>query len=175
MNSRIFAALKHKGQTRKFTGLPYIIHPYVVADIVGQYTDGEGWIDENRNVYLDVAYLHDTLEDTDTTLSELESHFGNQVAQDVLSLTNVEKSFGNRKARKHADNERLSIASPVAQTVKLADIMDNVPSMLLYKSDFGRRYLKEKLKTVEILKDANPKLLELVRNYLKQLKKEFGG
>ena len=49
----------HKGQVRKFSGLPYITHPIAVAN--------EFILTEHRII----AVLHDTIEDTDITLDEL--------------------------------------------------------------------------------------------------------
>lgn len=121
----------------------------------------------------EVAILHDTLEDTDATYEDLEHLFGISVANDVLSLTNVCKSFGSRQQRKDADNLRLAIASSRAQTVKLADILDNVPSMLLHNPSFGRKYLQEKIETVKILTKANPILLVSVKSYLDSLKQQY--
>lgn len=74
-----FAIEKHSGQTRKFSNVPYILHPMEAAAIVGTMTD-------DRTV-LAAAVLHDTVEDTDTTLEELEERFGRQVALLVMTET----------------------------------------------------------------------------------------
>lgn len=167
MNAFEFARRKHEGQTRKFTGLPYMVHCCNVASLSSLYSSG------NIQVIM-VGYLHDTIEDTETTKEELSKIFGGSIADDVWFLTNVDKSAGNRKHRKKLDNERLAYASSVAQTVKLADIMDNVPSMLIHKPEFGKRYLREKLDTVKVLTKANPELLNLTRNYLNGLNVQYG-
>ncbi len=80
-----FAVEKHSGQTRKFSGAPYILHPMEAAAIAGTMTD-------DRTV-LAAAVLHDTVEDTDTTLEEMEEKFGRQVA--LLVMTETEDKRGD--------------------------------------------------------------------------------
>lgn len=74
-----FAAEKHSGQTRKMSSAPYIIHPLEVASIVGTMTD-------DREI-LAASVLHDTVEDTDTTIEEINESFGKRVALLVLTET----------------------------------------------------------------------------------------
>lgn len=75
----IFATERHSGQTRKRNDLPYILHPIEVAEIVGTMT-------EDREV-LAAAVLHDTVEDTDTTIEEIRERFGKRVALLVMTET----------------------------------------------------------------------------------------
>jgi hypothetical protein len=75
-----FAAQKHKGQTRKGRdGSPYIDHSKSVARVLAEV----GGVDDPE--ILAAAWLHDTLEDTDTTSEELISAFGKRVCR--LSVT----------------------------------------------------------------------------------------
>lgn len=74
------AALLHQDQLRKGAlGLPYVTHLMAVLLILRDYTDDEAT--------LVAALLHDTLEDTDYTLEELETDFGQKVATFVDALT----------------------------------------------------------------------------------------
>ena len=66
-----FAVEKHSGQVRKMSTAPYIVHPLEVAAIVGTMTD-------DRDI-LAAAVLHDTVEDTDTTIEEIRENFGKRV------------------------------------------------------------------------------------------------
>ena len=77
-----FAARKHgeRGQIRKATGLPYIVHPEGVAALVKD----AGGDDEQ----VQAAWLHDTMEDTGTTYDDLVEKFGKRVADLVASVTN---------------------------------------------------------------------------------------
>lgn len=74
-----FAAKKHEGQIRKMSNSPYILHPTEVASIVATMTD-------DREI-LAAAVLHDTVEDTDTTLEEIRENFGKRVALHVMTET----------------------------------------------------------------------------------------
>lgn len=81
-----FATEKHSGQIRKLANTPYILHPVEVASIVGTMTD-------DREI-LAAAVLHDTVEDTDTTLEEIEENFGRRVA--LLVMTETENKREDR-------------------------------------------------------------------------------
>merc|ERR1712213_80235 len=71
MKAADFAAKKHRDQRRKDPQqTPYINHPIGVANILAN----EGGIDDP--LVLQAALLHDTVEDTDTTLDEVEEQFG---------------------------------------------------------------------------------------------------
>ena len=78
-NAVRFAAERHSGTKRKSGTLPYLLHPMEVAVIVSSMTDDEE--------ILAAAVLHDTVEDTDTTIGELEELFGPRVAGFVASET----------------------------------------------------------------------------------------
>ena len=72
----------HEGQTRK-TGEPYILHPIAVARILANM----------RMDYISVAaaILHDTIEDTPLTQEEIESRFGEEIAELVDGVTKLDK------------------------------------------------------------------------------------
>ena len=75
----IFAVKAHSGALRKGTGTPYILHPLEVAAIAGTLTkDPE---------ILAACVLHDTVEDTKTTMEDIVSAFGERVAKLVASET----------------------------------------------------------------------------------------
>lgn len=70
-----FAAIKHRTQRRKDPdATPYINHPIGVANILTE----EAAISDP--IVIAAALLHDTVEDTDTTLEEIETQFGPQVS-----------------------------------------------------------------------------------------------
>lgn len=83
-----FATEKHSGQVRKLSNAPYILHPLEVAAIVGTMTD-------DKEV-LAAAVLHDTVEDTDTTLEEIRENFGKRVS--LLVMTETEEKREDRPA-----------------------------------------------------------------------------
>lgn len=89
-----FAAWKHRDQRRKGKGsLPYINHPLDLAYVL--WFEG----DVRDPVILAAALLHDTMEDTQTTIQELQGEFGESVAQIVMEVTD-EPSI-NWRARKN--------------------------------------------------------------------------
>jgi guanosine-3',5'-bis(diphosphate) 3'-pyrophosphohydrolase len=114
-----FAAWKHSGQFRKGEGhTPYIHHPIEVAATlaeIGEVEDLE---------LLQAALLHDTVEDTDTTPDEIETHFGSRVCSIVREVTD-DKSL-EKSERKAAQIAHAPHLSKEAQSLKLADKISNV-------------------------------------------------
>ena len=68
----IYATVMHQGKVRKFNGIPYILHPMEVAQILSTMTEDVEIIT--------AGILHDIVEDTDGTLAEIEQRFGKRVA-----------------------------------------------------------------------------------------------
>ena len=83
-----FATEKHSGQVRKFSGIPYILHPLEVAAIIATITT-----DENT---ITAGILHDTVEDCAVAPEEIRSLFGPRVFALVCSET--EDKAENRPA-----------------------------------------------------------------------------
>lgn len=74
-----YATEKHSGQVRKFSHIPYIVHPVEVAGIIATMSDDKE--------LLAAALLHDTVEDTDATIEEIRELFGEKVSSLVLTET----------------------------------------------------------------------------------------
>lgn len=111
-----FANKAHEGQFRKFSALPYFIHPENVAKNV-LYCGG-------TDEMIAAAYLHDTIEDCGIDYSELVDHFGEHVALLVSELTNDRDKL-KEMGKKEYLLEKLSILSNEALTIKLCDFYDN--------------------------------------------------
>ena len=75
--AKLIAKLAHKGQKDK-AGMDYFTHPEAVAAMLDT--------PEEKTV----AYLHDTVEDTDVTLEEIRSVFGNEIADAVALMTHAD-------------------------------------------------------------------------------------
>ena len=119
-----FAARKHRFQRRKDEDAsPYINHPIAVANVLAN----EAGIDDP--VTLCAAVLHDTIEDTETTPTELEQIFGAQITQIVLEVTD-DKSL-RKEVRKQLQIEHAAHLSPQAKAVKLADKICNLRDLLI--------------------------------------------
>ena len=85
-----FAEAKHAGKVRKYTDTPYSEHLAAVVALLEEHRI-------NMPNVLAAAWLHDTVEDTDTTIVEVADAFGEEVAELVYWLTDTDK--GNRSAR----------------------------------------------------------------------------
>ena len=154
-----FVVAKHKGQARR-DGTPYVSHVIRVADIVLKFKD-----DSDLDELVVAALLHDTLEDTDTGISELRENFGEVVALLVVELTTDRlraKVVGKAKylADKFSDEKAISSWGLV---IKLADRLDNISDLDNVGEDFSFRYRNE---TLDIL-DALERKRKLTRTHKK--------
>jgi (p)ppGpp synthase/HD superfamily hydrolase len=114
-----FAAERHRGQRRKDSdATPYINHPIAVADTLA----GVGGIADLAT--LQAAFLHDTLEDTETSAQELEALFGPEVTSVVQELTD-DKTLPNQE-RKRLQVEHAPRLSLAAKQIKIADKVCNM-------------------------------------------------
>ena len=73
----IFAVRAHAGSERRGKGFPYIVHPMEAVEIVATMTKVQE--------LLAAAALHDTVEDTDTTVEQIREEFGDRIASLVAS------------------------------------------------------------------------------------------
>lgn len=159
--AKIFATAAHAavGQQRKYTLEPYIVHPAEVASMVAQYNNNEAMVA--------AAWLHDVIEDTNVTSEILREEFGDEITELVIWLTDVSKpEDGNRATRKAIDLAKVALAPPNAQTIKIADIISNITSIVEHDPDFATIYLKEKRAQLEVLKDGNQELYKIAYNLL---------
>lgn len=144
---------------RKYTGDPYITHPAAVVELVRSVPHTEAMIC--------AAWLHDTVEDTQATLDEIDLVFGGTVAALVEMLTDVSRpGDGNRVVRKAIDREHTARASPAAKTIKLADLIDNTKSIAANDPKFAAVYLAEKALLLEVLTEGDAVLLEMVHGFM---------
>jgi len=118
-----FAAAKHRNQRRKDEeASPYINHPIALTRVLKV---------EAAVADLDVlsaALLHDTIEDTETTVEELEREFGPRIARIVAEVT--DDTSRPKEERKRLQVEHAASLSHEAKLVKLADKICNVRDML---------------------------------------------
>jgi len=104
--AEIFATEKHKGQVDK-AGVAYIEHPRaVVAGLDGEKEKIVGW-------------LHDVVEDTDTTIDDIRSKFGDEIAEAVDRLT-------HRKGVPYAEYIAGIRKNELARKVKMSDLLHNM-------------------------------------------------
>lgn len=115
-----FAVERHGGQTRP-AGEPYVGHMLETVDVL---VNGPSVLDADVLV---AGVLHDVVEDTDTTLDEVEARFGAAVAELVGWVTKPEPRRGEDKASARLRYlASLSEAPDAAIALKLADRLSNV-------------------------------------------------
>lgn len=149
------------GQRRKYSKANYEVHPIQVAKMVARSI-------HNDPITIAVALCHDVVEDTYKTLSDVGAafaKFGSEVAQKIVAgvyqVTDISQpEDGNRAFRKNKDKEHSWMADPEQQTVKLADMKSNMPSIVKNDPGFARKWVQEKKEQWEGFTKGDPKLYE---------------
>jgi (p)ppGpp synthase/HD superfamily hydrolase len=154
-----FAADKHRDQRRKGEeASPYINHLIEVAELLVR----EGHVADP--VTLQAAILHDTLEDTQTTVAELDRMFGPEVRYLVAEVTDDKQL--PKAERKRLQIEHAPALSPRAKLIKLADKISNVRSIIQtppanWSLERKREYLDWSEQVVAGCRGSNPALEKL--------------
>jgi (p)ppGpp synthase/HD superfamily hydrolase len=143
--ARVFALAAHAGigQLRKYNNERYTVHTERVAFLVW----GPG-----RMLPAIVAHLHDVIEDTKVTYEILVEEFGVSVADVVMQVSKVSKpEGGNRKRRNKLDFEHFARGGYEAQTVKFADIIDNLTDIVAQDPGYAVKYKAEKRQLLSMM------------------------
>jgi guanosine-3',5'-bis(diphosphate) 3'-pyrophosphohydrolase len=118
------AARRHNGMARKGRGNePYINHLAEVANLLSTATDGAD------AELVAAGWLHDTIEDTETTREELAERFSERVASLVVECTDDMRLPKAERRRLQVVNA--SHKSPAAKLIKIADKVSNVRARIL--------------------------------------------
>ena len=135
-----FAAERHKGQLVPGTEWSYLAHLSMVSMEIMAALNHE--TDMDGNLAVQVAILHDTIEDTDTTYEELLSEFGQHVADGVLALTKDKKV---EKQDQMSDSlRRIKLQPREIWMVKLADRITNLqPPPSYWSTEKKKKYLDQ--------------------------------
>lgn len=158
-----FATNAHGDQVRKYTGVPYIEHPIAVAELI------KG-LPGHTEEMVAAALLHDVVEDTDATIQDICDEFGTVVGMYVEYLTDISKpEDGNRKRRKELDAFHYARGPAEAQTIKVADLIDNTADIYKHDPRFWEVYKHEKWFSLNLLIDADPILWNRARTQMKEL------
>ena len=136
----VFAMKKHGAQLRT-SGDPYYSHPVEVAGILTKF--------KLDSVSIIAGLLHDTVEDTDTTVEEVRELFGDQVAQIVDGLTKLAKIEQKSANNKQAENFRkllLAMSGDIrVLLIKLADRLHNMRTLHFCAPEKRARIARETL------------------------------
>jgi len=131
----VFAVRAHAGTERRGKGFPYIVHPMEAVEIVATMTPDQE--------LLAAAALHDTVEDTDVTIEQIRSEFGERVASFVAAESDEPHqrpdSVENWRVRKQAAIDRLVHASRDAKIVALGDKLSNMRAIARDYAEQGDR------------------------------------
>ena len=142
-----FALKAHQGQTR-MSGVPYFVHVFETAKNLARY--------EMDATTIAAGFLHDTLEDTETTDKELEEEFGKEIVTLVKGVTKL----GHVKYRgrmRHVESLRKFLMA-LAQDyrvlmIKLADRLHNLSTLEYVREDKQKRIALESIEVYAPLAD----------------------
>lgn len=126
MTDKIFSALRfatnaHSGQYRKSTKIPYIVHPIQVMQYLIQYGASDDAVA--------AGILHDTLEDTPVTESDLRKNFGDRITDLVIGASEPDKSLSWEKRKEHTLNTLQQLTDTEQLMVICADKLSNITSI----------------------------------------------
>ena len=120
----------HKTMRRK-SGEPYILHPLAVAQICVE----EIGLGIRSTI---CALLHDTVEDTDITLEDIEREFGNEIARIVDGLTKISNVIDTNTSQQAENFKKILLTltdDPRVILIKLADRLHNMRTLDYMKRD----------------------------------------
>lgn len=161
------ATKAHKGQFRK-SGGEYIDHPKEVARFVKQFKKSN-----NLSAMVQAAYLHDTLEDTDTTYADLVKQFGALVADMVQALT-TDKEASDAIGKGEYIANKMAKMSSWALVVKLADRLANVQDIDTRPEAFQKKYASDtrlalkRLRSDRYLSKTHNKIMSAIEKKIKE-------
>ena len=129
-----FAAEHHEGQKR-LSGEDFVVHPLAVAQILADLG-----LDTTT---LQAALLHDTVEDTEVSVEELDVEFGPEVSRIVDGLTKLDALSFRSREHEQAENVRKMIVAMAGDIrvllIKLADRLHNMRTLSALPPDKQRR------------------------------------
>ncbi len=136
----IFSAREHKDQMRK-SGEPYLIHPLSVAGILADL--------KMDVVTVSTGFLHDVVEDTLTTIENIRTYFGDDVAHIVDGVTKISNLGKVSKEEQQAESIRKMVLAMVTDIrvvlVKLADRLHNMRTLGHLPAEKRQRIAQETL------------------------------
>lgn len=163
-----FAGEKHSKQKVPGSNANYLLHLSNVAMeiLIASYNTKNF----DREFAIQVALLHDILEDTNTTFKKLESMFGFKVSKAVAALS---KNSDLPKEQQMQDSlNRIKELQPEVWAVKLADRITNLqPPPSHWDSDKKEKYLDQAKLILKELKGANEYLEKRLESKIEEYKK----
>ena len=124
-----FSAKAHTGHFRKGSQVPYITHPFEVAKILSEAVDPE-----QNEALICAGLLHDTVEDTETSLETIRREFGDVVA-DLVASDSENKLLPWEKRKQNTIDFLKNEATRDMQLLACADKLANLRSV---KADYAK-------------------------------------
>jgi len=158
-----FALEAHKNQKR-VSGLPYIVHPIAVADILVEL--------KLDSATIITGLLHDTIEDTKATYDLVLKEFGKEVADLVDGVTKISALEEKAIENSQAENFRKLILATSKDIrvllVKLADRLHNMRTINAFSSEDKKKHISKE--TMEIYAPLADRMgMNLIRDELEDL------
>jgi guanosine-3',5'-bis(diphosphate) 3'-pyrophosphohydrolase len=158
MRAADMAARAHAGQRRKGGDVPYVGHVIEVARLVAE----DGW----EAPVVAAALLHDVVEDSETTVAEIEAEFGAEVAGLVGALTDSEALAAlPRPERKRRQAAHVAGAPAPARAIKIADQTSNLRDLARlpagWSADDAEAYIAGTARVVAECRAVSPGLAAL--------------
>lgn len=181
MSSKVlqFAVEAHKGQVRKYSGLPYVSHPIEVRNLISTYFSKKSdtgclVLDSKYKDIESAAYLHDVLEDCPQIKEEdIEKISNKNVLKIVKELTNPSKgSKLPRAERKKIDRDHLAHVSWEAKLIKLCDRICNLRDFKRECKDikFLHLYAQESYLLLQCISGTHSVLESILLNLIQECK-----
>jgi guanosine-3',5'-bis(diphosphate) 3'-pyrophosphohydrolase len=163
-----FAAEKHRSQKVKGTRNPYVVHLSNVA--MELFTANLHTPGFDLPFAVQVALLHDTIEDTSATLAELEKTFGRDIADAVWALTKNPRLLDDYRLTDSL--AKIRQCRKEVWAVKLADRITNLqPPPKNWSRTHIREYLDDSIQILEALRGSNKFLEERLAGKIKEYDK----
>lgn len=130
----MFALKAHDGVTRKSNNIPFILHPMEVATIIASMVEDQEIIA--------AGLLHDTVEDAEVSLKEIEEKFGRRVAELVASETEdkLREMLPEDSWQKRKEDSLMILKNTKDPAIKILWLADKLANM----RSFYQLYLKKK-------------------------------
>jgi GTP pyrophosphokinase len=164
LNRAYVYAMQAHGPQKRASGDPYFSHPLEVAGILTDL--------KLDTATIATALLHDTVEDTSTTIADIESNFGSEIAGLVDGVTKLSQLELFSERTQQAENFRklmLAMSNDIrVLLVKLADRLHNMRTLSHIKSPVTRRRIAQE--TIEIYAPLADRIgMQTVREELEDL------
>ena len=157
-----YAKQMHEGQSRR-SGEPYFMHPFAVAmQLAEQHMDDATII---------TALLHDTIEDTKSTFSDIREQFNEEIAElvdGVTKLTNLE--LGSVESAQAENFRKLLLAMSKDLRVLLVKLADRLHNMRTIKHMDSEKQLIKARETMDIYAPLAGRMgMQFIREELEDL------